>query len=82
MRPVALVQHTLLRRKIVVEAFDRDQLQAAQRAFVAYGEGRHPAALNFGDCASYALAKTRRVPLLFKGKDFARTDVRRALQSR
>ncbi|MEY4195579.1 MAG: hypothetical protein RLZZ226_1947 [Pseudomonadota bacterium] len=49
-----------------------------QRAFDGwqrFGKGRHPAALNFGDCFSYALAQERREPLLFKGNDFSRTDV-------
>ena len=41
----------------------------------AYGRGRHPAQLNFGDCLSYACAKALGVPLLFKGDDFAKTDV-------
>lgn len=51
----------------------------ARAAFLRYGKGRHPAALNMGDCAAYALAKSRRLPLLFKGNDFARTDITRAL---
>ena len=42
---------------------------------VRYGKGRHPAALNLGDCASYAVAKARGLPLLFKGDDFPRTDL-------
>jgi ribonuclease VapC len=41
----------------------------------AYGRGRHPAQLNFGDCLSYACAKVLGVPLLFKGDDFGKTDV-------
>ena len=48
---------------------------AAFIAFTRYGKGQHPAALNFGDCFSYALARVRSVPLLFKGDDFSRTDV-------
>ena len=40
-----------------------------------FGKGRHAAALNIGDCASYALAKSRDLPLLFKGNDFSRTDM-------
>ena len=48
---------------------------AAFIAFTRYGQGQHPAALNFGDCFSYALARVRSVPLLFKGDDFSRTDV-------
>ena len=43
--------------------------------FQQFGKGRHPAKLNFGDCLSYACAKALGVPLLFKGDDFARTDV-------
>ena len=50
----------------------------ARTAFLNYGRGRHPAALNLGDCASYALAKQRNLPLLFKGDDFARTDLQSA----
>jgi ribonuclease VapC len=53
---------------------DAEQMEAARRAWRRYGKGRHPAALNFGDCFSYALALTRGEPLLFKGEDFARTD--------
>jgi ribonuclease VapC len=53
---------------------------AAYAAFVAFGKGSgHPAALNFGDVFSYALAKVRNVPLLYKGNDFARTDISSAL---
>lgn len=47
----------------------------AHDAFVKYGKGRHPARLNFGDCMSYALAKSLDAPLLYKGSDFAQTDV-------
>lgn len=54
---------------------DAELAGAAREAFLSFGKGRHPAALNFGDCASYALAKTRGVPLLFKGGDFSATDV-------
>jgi ribonuclease VapC len=53
--------------------------EAAVTAFDRYGKGRHPAALNMGDCYSYALAKTMRVPLLFKGDDFTRTDLEPAV---
>lgn len=50
----------------------------ARRAWRRYGKGRHPAALNFGDCFSYALAALTGEPLLFKGDDFAKTDIRAA----
>lgn len=55
--------------------FDEHQADIAQAAFERYGKGRHAAALNFGDCAAYALAAGEAEPLLFKGADFARTDV-------
>ncbi len=55
--------------------FDRPQLVAAREAFVRLGKGHHPAGLNFGDCCSSALARVRGLPLLYKGDDFARTDI-------
>jgi ribonuclease VapC len=63
---------------VEVAAFDADQTALARQAFRRYGKGRHPAALNFGDCAAYALAKVSGEPLLFKGNDFSHTDVARA----
>lgn len=56
---------------------DTEQSDAARRAWRRFGKGRHPAALNYGDCFSYALALTRGEPLLFHGQDFAKTDVNR-----
>ena len=56
-------------------AFDSVQLATAQRAWLLFGRGRHPAKLNFGDCASYALARSKGEPLLFVGEDFAQTDI-------
>ena len=55
-----------------------DQAAAARRAWRRFGKGNHPAGLNFGDCFSYALAESEREPLLFKGDDFARTDIEAA----
>lgn len=52
----------------------------ALEAFLQFGRGRHPAKLNLGDCFAYALAKALDAPLLFKGNDFSRTDIRPALQ--
>ncbi len=69
----------LARANIVVAPFDQEQARAAREAFLRFGKGRHPAALNFGDCAAYALAKARRAPLLFKGEDFPKTDIAPAL---
>ena len=53
----------------------QDQADAAVRAFLQYGKGRHRARLNLADCFTYALAKNRGIPLLFKGDDFAGTDI-------
>jgi ribonuclease VapC len=56
------------------------EMDAAYAAFVAYGKGSgHPVGLNFGDVFSYALAKVRGLPLLYKGNDFAHTDIASAL---
>lgn len=60
-------------------AFEASHVQAAREAFRRYGKGRHRAALNFGDCCAYALAKSLDLPLLFKGNDFGLTDLKRAL---
>lgn len=68
----------IARARIEVVAQDAELTEAARAAFLRYGRGRHPAALNLGDCASYALAKHHDVPLLFKGADFPRTDLRAA----
>ena len=66
----------LLRRaQIQIVAVDIKQAEAARNAYQMFGEGKHPAGLNLGDCFSYALAKTAKEPLLFKGNDFAQTDV-------
>ena len=64
---------------IEIVPFDEQQALEGRSAFIRFGKGHHPAGLNFGDCASYALARTRSLPLLFKGEDFAKTDVRSAL---
>ena len=58
---------------------DADQAQIAGQAFRQYGKSRHPAALNLGDCFSYALTKASGLPLLFKGEDFIKTDIQSAL---
>jgi ribonuclease VapC len=68
----------LLRIGAEIVAVDAEQTNAARRAWRRYGKGCHAAGLNYGDCFSYALAVTRSEPLLFKGEDFARTDVDRA----
>ncbi len=65
--------------RIEVVAFDQRIFENAREAFDRFGRGRHPAKLNFGDCMAYAVAKAHDVPLLYKGDDFARTDIRAAL---
>lgn len=57
---------------------DADLVDLATQAWLAYGKGRHPVGLNFADCFSYALAKRSGQPLLFKGDDFSKTDLRAA----
>ncbi len=62
--------------RVEIVPFDESQSAAARAAFMRYGKGRaHPAQLNLGDCFAYALAKTLNAPLLFKGEDFAKTDL-------
>lgn len=70
----------LIRRAdMQVVAHDAGLANIAREAFLRYGKGRHPAALNFGDCAAYALAKGRDLPLLFKGGDFSNPDITAAV---
>jgi len=65
--------------KIVIEPVTPEQARAARQAYRDYGKGSgHPANLNFGDCFSYALARDKREPILFKGDDFIHTDLRPA----
>lgn len=54
---------------------DTGQAELARQAWRRFGRGRHPAGLNYGDCFSYALSRISGEPLLFKGRDFSRTDV-------
>ena len=64
--------------EVEIVSLDEAQSELAAAAWRRFGKGRHPAALNFGDTFSYALAVTRGEALLFKGDDFAATDVMRA----
>lgn len=64
---------------VVIVPVEADQVDEARRAWRRFGRGRHPAGLNYGDLFAYALARTTGQPLLFKGDDFARTDVGRVL---
>ncbi|MFI5021680.1 MAG: type II toxin-antitoxin system VapC family toxin [Alphaproteobacteria bacterium] len=65
----------LFRASIEIVPFDAEQATLARLAFRRYGRGRHRAGLNMGDCFAYALAKATGEPLLYKGGDFAHTDV-------
>ena len=65
----------LRRAGIAIEPVTEEQAHIARQAFIDFGKGRHPAGLNYGDCFSYALSRATREPLLFKGKDFAKTDL-------
>jgi len=76
-RAVILVDDLFRLPMFEIKPPSSDELDEAYAAFVMFGKGSgHPANLNFGDVFSYALAKTNDLPLLFKGNDFSRTDVR------
>lgn len=75
-RAVVVFDDFLRLPKFEIVAPGAAECDAAYSAFVAYGKGSgHPAGLNYGDLFSYALAKVRGLPLLFKGKDFSLTDI-------
>ena len=73
-----MLMSSLRQLGVQVVAFGEDHFDAALDAFLRYGKGRHPAALNFGDCMAYATAVVSGVPLLYVGGDFAKTDVEAA----
>ena len=71
---------TLIRAaEIAVVPVDAEHVTEARRAYRRFGEGRHAAGLNVGDVFAYALARTAGEPLLFKGDDFAKTDIARVI---
>jgi len=65
----------IYRAGIEIVPVDQDQAEIARIAWRRFGKGRHPAALNYGDCFAYALAKSWRLPLLYLGNDFSQTDI-------
>jgi ribonuclease VapC len=71
----AAVEEFLVLTGISVEPVPAEVRSVAVDAFERFGKGRHPAALNFGDCFAYACAKQVGVPLLYKGNDFSQTDI-------
>ncbi len=64
---------------IEIEPVDAEQALVAVEAYRRFGKGLHPARLNFGDTFAYALARQKKLPLLFKGRDFSLTDIEPAL---
>lgn len=60
---------------IEIEPVTVEQARLAREAHLTFGRGRHPAALNYGDCFAYALARATGRPLLYKGSDFSQTDI-------
>jgi ribonuclease VapC len=78
--PEALRQCDMFFRRagIVIEPVTVEQAHLARQGFLDFGKGRHSAGLNFGDCFAYALTKATDEPLLYKGKDFSKTDIRAA----
>ncbi|OJY37369.1 MAG: hypothetical protein BGP06_01255 [Rhizobiales bacterium 65-9] len=77
---LALMRSLVIRGGVKIAPFDHALAELAAHAWDRYGKGcGHPAQLNFGDCMSYAVAKFHDVPLLYKGDDFAATDIRSAL---
>jgi len=64
--------------EIRLEPVTIERIQIARRAFIFFGKGRHKAGLNFGDCFTYALATAYSEPVLYKGDDFAQTDLESA----
>jgi len=65
--------------RFVIAGVTPEHAERAIDAFRRFGKGRHQAGLNIGDCFSYALASAMNLPLLFKGDDFGRTDIRPAV---
>lgn len=75
-----LFEELIVLLRLSILPVTEEQARAFLAAFGLYGKGRgRPAALNFGDCLAYALAKVLNEPLLFKGNDFSRTDIQSAL---
>jgi ribonuclease VapC len=73
-----LLSRLVHRAGIVIVSFDPPHAELAVDAWLRFGKGRHPAALNLGDCLAYATARLAGRPLLCKGNDFARTDLQLA----
>ncbi len=68
------------RSEIAIEPITLEQARMEREAYREFGKGRHRVGLNFGDCLAYALARVLDQPLLYKGRDFSRTDLQSALK--
>ena len=73
--PRPVLYEFLREMNVEVIPFTTEHYEVAVDAFERFGKGRHPAALNFGDCLTYAVARLSGLPLLYTGEDFARTDL-------
>ena len=70
-----MVDRLIQEARFQVESFTVQHAELAREAYARYGKGQQTAALNYGNCFSYALAKATGLPLLFKGRDFSKTDI-------
>lgn len=73
-----VVEDFLVFSRLEIQPIPADAWRLARQAHERFGKGRHAAALNFGDCFAYACARLAKAPLLYKGDDFALTDIERA----
>jgi ribonuclease VapC len=73
--PRQQLRRFLREMEVEVIPFTAEHYEVAADAFERFGKGRHPAALNFGDCLTYAVARLSGLPLLYTGNDFALTDL-------
>ena len=74
-RAAQIVDRLIQDAAFQIENFTAQHFELAREAYARYGKGRNPAGLDYGDCFSYALAKTTGLLLLFKGEDFSKTDL-------
>jgi ribonuclease VapC len=70
-----VLQEFVAEAELSLATIAEPEFELALRAFSRFGKGRHPARLNMGDCFAYACARSRDLPLLFKGDDFSKTDI-------
>ena len=80
-RAAQIVDRLIQNAALQIEDFTAQHVALAREAYDRYGKGRNAVGLNYGDCFSYALAKATGLPLLFKGQDFAKTDLVAALSN-